>query len=109
MNSERGVGLLLIKEMEAITVQVLDATLLGNGGIQVSIACCFCGKKHVHGSGVDDFTGVKSLGKRVPHCTPPAYWPQYELRLDAWHVCGKKVKKAKAEKRKRCEPSKKES
>ena len=90
-------------------MQVLDATLLGNGGIQVSIACCFCGKKHVHGSGVDDFTGVKSLGKRVPHCTPPAYWPQYELRLDAWHVCGKKVKKAKAEKRKRCEPSKKES
>ena len=59
----------------SIQVQVLEDfhwTDTPPGTYQVSIMCCFCGKKHHHhyGAGklVDGVLPPDSLGKRVPHC-----------------------------------------
>ena len=85
--------------MAAIPVQVLDITQLNNGCMQVSITCCFCGKKHFHGAGVDELpaAGEGNLGTRITHCTSPnaLNLPEYTLMLDAWYACGKKIKRSR--------------
>ena len=57
--------------------------------LQVTIQCCFCGKKHYHGTNTVESL---SLGTRVPHCDD-GFPPLYELRLDDWHAAGKSIRK----------------
>ena len=87
--------------MDPIPVQILDAVQVNDDCIQVSIMCCFCGKKHFHGAGLGLGAfpaGTSSLGIRSPHCATPnaCFLPAYELRLDAWRACGKEIKRKPA-------------
>ena len=82
----------------SIQVQVLEVfhwTDTPPGTYQVSIMCCFCGKKHHHhyGAGklVNGVLPPDSLGTRVPHCDERLCSAEYELRLEAWHAMKKQV------------------
>ena len=56
----------------AIPVHILDVFQSGgytDGGkvtFQVSIMCCFCGKKHMHGSGVSEEDGTRFITSLPP-------------------------------------------
>jgi hypothetical protein len=95
---------------QTFQVQVLEVRQHGVGSFEISVMCCFCGKKHFHGAGVangllplpSNIGGrtSSSLGCRVPHCAKNKaglklhMGHQYELMLDAWYACNKKVKPA---------------
>ena len=93
---ERGEGGSVASYYMSIQVQVLEVfhwTDTPPGTYQVSIMCCFCGKKHHHGAGklVDGVLPPDSLGTRVPHCDERLCSAEYELRLEAWHATKKQV------------------
>jgi hypothetical protein len=92
-------------QKKVFPIQVLDVRKHGDTCFEISVMCCFCGKKHFHGAGVvngvlpspSDMESSISLGYRVPHCSKKGdvrmhMGNQYELMLDAWYACGKKVK-----------------
>ena len=69
--------------MSTQTVQVTEVTATASNSFQVCIICCYCGKKHFHGT------------SQLPHCNPMRFVPEYELMLDAWVAAGKSVKQLK--------------
>jgi hypothetical protein len=91
---------------QTFQVQVLEVMKHGSNSYEITVMCCFCGEKHFHGAGVadgilpipSDIGDSTSLGCRVPHCAKNKagmklhMGHQYELMLDAWYACEKKVK-----------------
>ena len=79
--------------MSTQTVQITEITATASNSFQVCIICCYCGKKHFHGT--SQLPSGGSLGKRIPHCNPMRFVPEYELMIDAWVAAGKSVKQLK--------------